>query len=145
MSQSLPLEEVYIFLLERAARRIKKYGKDQFKALGINLSSEQWVVLKRIHECPGTNQRDLAAMTYKDPASITRILDLLQQRGYIERIQETDRRSHDVQLTPEGGRIVQKVLPLAVAVRAKGLDGFSETEKQQLKTLLKRIYHNFDD
>lgn len=144
MSKDLLLDDVYVFLLERVSRRFKKYAKKELSNIGVNLSSEQWVVLKRISEYPGTTQREIATSTYKDPASITRILDLLQKQMLIKREGGADRRSFGIYLTEKGAGVVEKVLPAAVEMRAKGLDGISDEEKVTLNRLLKKIHDNFD-
>lgn len=144
MSKDLLLDDVYVFLLERVSRRFKKYSKKELAAIGVTISSEQWVVLKRISEYPGTTQKDIATSTYKDPASITRILDLLQKENLIRREDGNDRRSFGIFLTDKGTELVEKVLPTAVKMRAKGLDGISEEEKILLNRLLKKIHDNFD-
>lgn len=144
MSKDLLLDDVYVFLLERVSRRFKKYSKKKLAAIGVTISSEQWVVLKRISEYPGTTQREIATSTYKDPASITRILDLLQKEDLIRREDGNDRRSFGIYLTDKGNSLVEKVLPTAVKIRAKGLQEISEEEKILLNRLLKKIYDNFD-
>lgn len=144
MGKDLLLDDVYVFLLERVSRRFKKYAKKELAKVGVKLSSEQWVVLKRISEYPGTTQREIATSTYKDPASITRILDLLQKQALIKREGGADRRSFGIYLAEEGEKVVERVLPVAVEMRAKGLEGISEEEKIILNRLLKKIHENFD-
>lgn len=144
MSEDLRLDDVYIFLLERVSKRFKKYAKAELGTIGVKLSSDQWVVLKRVSERPGTTQREIATSTYKDPASITRILDLLQKENLIKREGGNDRRSFGIYLTDKGEELVQKILPTAVEIRAKGLEGISKDEKLLLNRLLKRIHDNFD-
>jgi DNA-binding MarR family transcriptional regulator len=144
MSKDLRLDDVYVFLLERVSRRFKKYAKKELGNVGVKLSSEQWVVLKRISEHPGTTQREIATSTYKDPASITRILDLLQKQDLIKREGGNDRRSFGIYLAEKGEEVVEKVLPVAVNIRAKGLEGISAEEKVVLNRLLKKMHDNFD-
>jgi len=145
MSKDLLLDDVYIFLLERVSRRFKKYAKKELAKVGVKLSSEQWVVLKRISEHPGTTQREIATSTYKDPASITRILDLLQKQDLIKREGGNDRRSFGIYLAEKGEKVVEDVLPVAVQMRAKGLEGISTEEKVILNRLLKKMHDNFDE
>lgn len=144
MSKDLLLDDVYVFLLERVSKRFKKYAKKELAKVGVKLSSEQWVVLKRISEYPGTTQREIATSTYKDPASITRILDLLQKQELIKREGGADRRSFGIYLAEKGKEVVERVLPIAVEIREKGLEGISDEEKAILNRLLKKIHENFD-
>ena len=49
----------------------------QFSANGIDLTVDQWLVLKKISDADGLTQIELAEAVFKDRASIKRILDLL--------------------------------------------------------------------
>lgn len=144
MSNDLSLEEVYVFHLEKAYKQFKKYKNDQFQKAGIDLTSDQWILIKRISEMEGISQKDLALSIYKEPASVTRILDILQKRGWIERRNiENDRRVYGLYLTQEGKLLVEKILPLARQIRAKGIEGISEEDSKKLILMLHKIFENF--
>lgn len=139
---NLPLEEVYVFLLERTARQFKKHATQVLKANDIHLTSERWVILKRISENKGINQREVAKLTYKDPASVTRILDSLEKQGLILR-KKNDRRSFALETTEQGEAWIAKVLPVANMIREKGMEGISSEELIIFKKVLNKIYQNF--
>lgn len=140
-----PLENVYIYLIERTARRFKKYSQVLFKENNIDLTGDQWVVLKRIGEREGINQKEIANSTYKDPASVTRILDLMEKKGLVLRQPiENNRRAYGLYLTKAGNDLVQKVLPVAVEARSVGLEGVSDEDFETFKKVLNTIYDNFD-
>ena len=40
----------YSFLLDRTARRVKQYAQQRFKELGFNVTVDQWIVMKHLHE-----------------------------------------------------------------------------------------------
>lgn len=140
----LKLEEVYLFLLERTVRQFRKYSQQLFDEQGITISGEQWVVLKRIGESEGINQREIADLTYKDPASVTRILDLLEKQDLVKReAVENNRRTYALFLTKKGQKLVEKITPLAIEVRRKGLENLKSEETETLKRILNQIYENF--
>ncbi|MEM9887120.1 MAG: MarR family transcriptional regulator [Bacteroidota bacterium] len=138
------LDDIYLFHLDKTYKQYKKFKKDFFKNLHLDLTSDQWIILKRVSEQEGINQKDLATSTFKEPASVTRILDILDRKGYVERRSTPqDRRMFELYLTEDGRSVVDKVIPAALAGRAKGIEGFSEEEVQQLIDLLDRLYRNF--
>ena len=140
----MPLADVYFFWLENTMKAFKQVKTQLFKEMGIEITSDQWVVLKRAHEEPGISQREIASGTFKDPASITRILDILEKRGWLDRRKHpTDRRNYSIYLSEEGVGLVEKILPKAVKMRQKGLQGISYEEQLQLKSILSRITQNF--
>lgn len=139
-----PLEDVVYFLADRMMRRAKEYSKAVFKDNQINVTIDQWVILKRISEQQGIGQKDLANSTYKDPAAVTRILDILERKTLVERRDRPDdRRAYEIYLTTAGTALVNKALPLVQGIRKKGLDGLSAKELDLLKNGLTKIYHNF--
>ena len=141
--EDLKLEEVYFYLLERTVRQFRKFSKVKLGEKGYDLSGEQWVVLKRVSEQEGVNQKEIANLTYKDPASVTRILDILQKKGWVNRQPiPGDRRAYGLHLTKEGKNLVKKVTPIAKRMRAIGLEGVSPKELEMLKKTLNTIYKN---
>jgi DNA-binding MarR family transcriptional regulator len=138
------LDEVFIYLIERTERQIKRYANEALKKEGIEISPEQWVILKRVDEQKVINQRELAELTFKDPASITRTLDILEKNGLVRRMEvEDDRRAYNLVLTAEGEALVHKIIPIAEAVRAQGLYNVSADELRAFKATLNKIYKNY--
>ncbi|MGH1339074.1 MAG: MarR family winged helix-turn-helix transcriptional regulator [Aureispira sp.] len=143
MDANTKLDELYIFLIERTFRSMRRYSNSEFAKFGYDISVEQWIVLKQVSENPKNTQRQISTATNKDPASVTRILDLLEKRGLIERTTGVDRRSFGILLTTEGEELVAQILPKAFKIREKGIKGFTEEEEKQLVGLLHRVYDNF--
>lgn len=139
----LKLDEVYFFLLERTIRQFRRYSQQAFEANDIPLTGDQWVILKRISEQEGVNQREIADLAYKDPASVTRILDMLEKQGLVSRESvENDRRTYALFLTKSGRKLVEKITPIAIEVRRKGLEGLTSKDAKQLQAILNKIYEN---
>lgn len=145
MDATTKMSELYIFLIERSFRSIRRYSNREFAKFGYDISVEQWIVLKQVSEHPKTTQRQISAATNKDPASVTRILDLLEKRTLVERTTGVDRRSFGVLLTEKGEALVDQILPKALKIRKKGIHGFTDEEEKQLVDLLQRVYANFND
>lgn len=139
-----PLNEVYFFWMDRAMKAQRKAKNRFFKKLGIDLTSDQWIILKRLSEVENQTQKELADAVSKDPASITRSLDILEKGKLIER-RSADRRSFKVHLTKEGDELVKRVIPEAVIYRKKGIEGISEEEMNVFKKVLDTIHSNFSN
>lgn len=136
------LNEVYFFWMDRAMKAQRKAKNRLFKELGINMTPDQWIIMKSLSEISGQSQRELADTVSKDPASITRSLDLLEKEQLIER-RSADRRSFTVHLTKSGSELVERVIPEAVKYRKKGIEGISEEEMKVFQKVLGTIYENF--
>jgi DNA-binding MarR family transcriptional regulator len=137
------LYNAYSFLLDRTARRVKQYAQQRFKELGFNVTVDQWIVLKHLHEHDEMKQNELAELLFKDNPTLTRIIDLLCDKGLtVRNIHPQDRRSFVVSLTKEGVKKVQQMSPKVKDIRLKAWDGLSERDFNQFKKILNSIYDN---
>ena len=133
----------YSFLLDRTARRVKQYAKQQFRELGWAITVDQWAVLKQLYDQGPQNQRELGEKTFKDNPTITRILDLLVQKDYITRSPHPDdRRSFVIELTNSGKTLVEACLPEVQNIRMKAWENLSEKDFVEFKRILDSIYQN---
>jgi DNA-binding MarR family transcriptional regulator len=133
----------YSFLLDRTAKRVKQYAQQRFKELGFNVTVDQWIVLKHLHEHEEMKQNELADLLCKDNPTLTRIIDLLCDKGLtIRTIHPQDRRSFVVSLTKEGIKKVQQLSPKVKDIRLKAWEGLTERDFNQFKKTLNSIYEN---
>lgn len=139
-----PLKEIYFFWMDRAMKAQRKATAKLFKELGFNLTPDQWIILKSLDETSDQTQRQLAEAVSKDPASITRTLDLLEKELLIKR-EVVDRRTFTVVLTKKGKKLVDQIIPEAVKYRLKGIEGISKKEMKTFKKVLDTIYENFSN
>lgn len=141
MSNSI--ESILLFQIERTSKMARAYSQRAFDEQGIDLTVEQWVLLKIIHEHPGVSQQELAKRSQRDPASITRTLDLLQRKGWVSREPVPgNRRRYQLQLTESGQVFVATQLPLIQEHRRKSIAGFSESELAHFQEMLLRVQTN---
>lgn len=133
----------YSFLLDRTAKRVKQYAQQRFKELGFNVTVDQWIVLKHLHEHEEMKQNELAELLFKDNPTLTRIIDLLCEKGLtVRNIHPQDRRSFVVSLTREGVKKVQQMSPKVKDIRLKAWEGLSERDFNQFRKILNSIYDN---
>ncbi|GAB4415551.1 MAG: MarR family transcriptional regulator [Bacteroidia bacterium] len=141
----LQLEDVYIYQLERTVRQLKRHFQRLLEATypGLSITSDQWIILKRISENDALSQREVAGITFKDPASVTRTLDLMARKGWICReTADDDRRVYHLTLTEQGWDLIRKITPLAQQVRQDGLRDISATEVEVFRQVLAAIFAN---
>ena len=137
------IEEVILFQLDQTTKITKQYPQREMEKLGIDITIEQWVLLKIISESEVLSQRELALKSSRDPASITRTLDILQKKEFIKREPIlNNRRTYNISLTNEGERFVQDNLAFIVAQRKRSVKGFTNEELKLLSNMLKRIQSN---
>lgn len=143
---AIPEDDIYSnysFLLEKTNKKIKQYAKQQFRALGFEVTVDQWAVLKILAEHKELNQVSLAQLIHKDTPTLTRILDLLSQKELILRQHdETDRRRVNVCLTVLGQETVTKMLPEVRKIRMHAWQHLTEDDFKQFVRILNTIYDN---
>lgn len=133
----------YSFLLEKTNKKIKQYAKQQFRALGFDVTVDQWAVLKILFENSELSQVALAELTHKDTPTLTRILDLLGQKQLVERQHDAeDRRRVRVCLTELGKKTVAEMLPEVRKIRMHAWQHLTEDDFKQFVRILNTIYDN---
>lgn len=135
----------YSFLLDRTARRVKQYAQSKFKIGDFDVTVDQWLVLKNLEENEMLSQTELANLVFKDHPTLTRIIDILCKKGYIERVPHpNDRRSFQLLLTPDGAQKVKELKPQVAAIREKAWENLGQRDFQEFKRILNTIYNNLE-
>ena len=133
-------------LIDRTLRKIRIYMGRKFKEVGVDITPEQWVILSSLYDNNGQSQTDLSDGSFKNAPTVSRIIDLLCEKGLTERQRfESDRRRYKIFLTPKGKEIVETALPAVIDIRTKGWAGLSEEDYQHFKRIINQIFDNFDD
>lgn len=131
------------FLLNHAALKIKAELSRQIKNKGYNLSTAQWAILSIIVDNEGISQTNLASKTFKDKASLTRILDILEKDHLIVRERSTkDRREQNIYMTDNGKEILNVTVDAAYEANKVATAGINESKILELKEILKRVCDN---
>ncbi|MFD2368570.1 MarR family winged helix-turn-helix transcriptional regulator [Brevibacillus sp. GCM10020057] len=129
------------FLLGKTYRKILLHVTAHLREF--DLTPEQFSVLFCLSKKEGINQKELALRTAKDQPTITRILDALAKKGFIEKkVSETDRRAFLLMLSPKGREWVELATPVEARAIAEAVEGLSEAELQDLRRILLKIADN---
>lgn len=133
-------------LLDRTTRLLKQHYLRTFKSLGVDISTEQWVLLDRLYQEGDASQTDLANGTYKDAPTVSRIIDKLAQKGLAERRRfPNDRRRYLVAITDQGRATHELITPHVHELRLRTWSGLSAEDFDRLTDLLAHIRGNFGE
>ena len=139
------LQDVVFYSLESASKAYRRFAQSRLDAAGIDITIDQWLVLKTIHETADVTLQQVGVAVFKDFASITRIVQLLERKGLLRRKpHSTDGRRSELVLTKSGQSVIRTVEPVAQAYRRQALDGIDPAEVARLRAVLKRITENCD-
>ncbi|GED30352.1 MarR family winged helix-turn-helix transcriptional regulator [Brevibacillus centrosporus] len=129
------------FLMGKTYRKIVMHVTTYLREF--DLTPEQFSVLFCLSKQEGINQKELAIRTTKDQPTITRILDALAKKGFIEKkLSETDRRAYLLMLSDKGREWIELATPAEAKAISEVVDGMSEEELQILRQALIRIAEN---
>jgi DNA-binding MarR family transcriptional regulator len=139
------LQDVLFYSLEAAIKAYRRFAQARLLAARIDITIDQWLVLKTIHESADVTLQQVGAAVFKDFASVTRIVQLLERKGLLLRKPHpTDGRRSELVLTGAGELVIRTVEPIAQANRRQALDGIDAEEVARLRAVLKRITENCD-
>jgi DNA-binding MarR family transcriptional regulator len=124
-------------------KMLDNYLHEAFQREGLDLSKEQMVVLKKLHENDGLIQNELAYLTLRDKSSLARLLAKMERKSYITREQDDfDKRVNRVFLTETGRITFRRTRPIIVELKEIMEKNIKEEEIYQLINTLERIQHN---
>lgn len=130
--------------LGKTVKMLDYYMQEAFQNANLDLTKEQMIVLKKLHEKDGLSQNELAFLTYRDKSSLARLLSKMESKQYVTRKQNLfDRRTKEVFLTPTGKKMYARTLPVIKLMIDKMEQNISVNEKEQMINLLKKVRMNF--
>ena len=131
------------YLINMTALLLKREFSSAIKNHSIDVTPEQWAILNRLNENSDLTQKEVAKLTFKDNANITRMVDKLEKKGLVIRQSDAnDRRSWKLSITKKGIEIRDLVEPLAVDILNKISKGISEKEMDSYNNISKKIINN---
>jgi len=117
-----------------------------FKEHNFNMTPEQFGILFFLSKEDGMYQRQLAKISLKDRPNITRLIDILEKKGFVHReVDPENRRIFKVFITEEGRKQVEEIHPLLLKIQSKALKGISNEERESIKKILEKICENMDE
>ena len=137
------LEQIPFYIIEKAIKSYRQLAQRNIRLVNKQITIDQWLILKTIEDNPDITQREIAQYVFKDHASITRMIDLLVKKGYLERsVYAEDRRRFGLELTSEGKMTKEALMPIILQNRAAALKGLTENEMISLRNILQKIIDN---
>jgi DNA-binding MarR family transcriptional regulator len=137
------LERVIFYALDKCIKTYRQFAQRRFIEAGLDITIDQWLVLNAISEKPDLSQLEIAERVFKDASSVTRIIDLLIKKEYLQReTHEWDRRRFSLGLTKEGQAVMKKIAKVVEQNRAQALKEISEGQLLQMQQTLSLIIDN---
>lgn len=141
-ARNYKLQDSIGYLLRNLTQQVSREVEKRMAEHG--LTDAQWKPLLFIRQGRGDTAADLARSTCIDTGAVTRMLDRIEDKALVRRVRsEQDRRIVKLELTDEGCRLADEVVPEVLSgVLNETLAGFTAAEYEQFKTLLQRALEN---
>lgn len=135
------MQYTFHYLLLANQSMVHKSVFSMLKNSGLTLGQPK--VLDYLKDHDGAGQKEIAAACHVDPASITAILNGMENKGLIERRHlNGNRRSSYVFLTEKGRQMQQKVEQAFQQIEETAFAGIPEHTRQEFLQTFKHIYQN---
>lgn len=130
-----PNDDDYIgYVLSDVARLMRTVFDRRVRELG--LTRGQWLVLTRLTRRPGASQTELADMLELDRASAGRMIDRMENGGWLERRPDpVDRRIKRLHLTPHARSVHASLWKVAEATVDDALEPLSGKERHAFERM----------
>tara|TARA_Y100000741_G_C18151757_1_gene517536 strand:+ start:62 stop:514 length:453 start_codon:yes stop_codon:yes gene_type:complete len=133
-------------LINSAQRAMTKKFVQNATESGHDISLDQWMVLGPIWQLESASQKELGEICLKEKTSITRIVDALESKNLVVRIEDQiDHRIKRVVLTNAGKQLFFDVLPIMERTREEVRGNISDKDIDIFKSVLSKILENLDD
>ncbi|WP_428739397.1 MarR family winged helix-turn-helix transcriptional regulator [Sulfurimonas sp.] len=143
-NEEFNLAESYGYHFNMIFINIKRMMEARLKPYG--LTHLQFSILINLHKNNVTTQKELLKYINGDEASVTRLIDRLESKGFIERVQSTqDKRKKKLLLTKTGVSLTQEIIGCAKEVNQQIIKDLNEDEAKLLLKLLNKVHLSIED
>ena len=129
------------FLLHDVARLMRK--RFEQNARGLGLTRSQCQVLAHLARNEGIQQGSLAEILEIEPITLTRLVDRLEEGGFVDRrAHPTDRRIRQLHLTKKAHPLLSEIFAIGAITRGEAFEGVPDAERERLFAILSSMKAN---
>lgn len=130
----------------KTAKMLHLYVNGVIQEHHFNITKEQWVVLKILHEnesAEGIVQNDLALVTNRNKATLTRLINTMERKNLVARVpSKKDSRKNLIFITKKGEQLFLKIKPIFLKAIEDISLGITEEEIENLIKTMKKLQNN---
>lgn len=146
LKSGLEIKDFISLINGRVSATINRHLNRKFKAAGLGITTEQWSVLACLWEKDKQTQQYICEQTFKDKASITRLIDGLEKNELVVRMSDpNDRRSNLIHLTERGAELEESANTIildSIELATKNVD---KADFLNMAVMFKKIISNIED
>ena len=134
------------FYIGEISRKLKNSMSRAFAENGFMITPEQMHILMILWNKDGISQNILTKKSNKEKATITRIINGLEKKQFINRVQCTnDKRNNKIFLTEKAVQLKDKLIPIALDVILQTTIDIDDNELVNTQNTLIKILNNIEN
>jgi DNA-binding MarR family transcriptional regulator len=138
------MTETLGFLLSDVARLLRRRFDERARRSGSTVT--QWRTLKIIERREGINQGQLAELLEIEPITVCRMIDRLEESGFVERRRDpADRRAWRIYVTEKAGPVLHELHEVADELIEEALQGLNAAQREALIGSLNTVRTNLSN
>ena len=115
------------------------------RAAVLGATRAQWRVLAKLSRCDGQRQIELAEALDVEPISLCRMVDRLEEAGFVERRRdEEDRRAWRIHLTAKAAPVISEIEKQLDVFQADMLAGLADEDRATASRVLALVRDNIN-
>ena len=135
------------YLVGRVAHGLKLRVQEFLDEADIPISAEEISILTVLAHMDGPERmKPLAEKLGRDATTASRQIAGLEEAGFVQRTPcPKDGRATVVTITRAGGKLVERTIPLTLALRSRAMKGISKSDAKVLASALSQMLNNLKD
>lgn len=132
--------------LDRTLKKVQTTFIHVFSENDIDLTIEQWVILRRVHLLGAqASQAEISNTNFRNRATTSRVISGLCKKGYLKKSRfKDDQKRYKLVMTPAGASLMTRVMPIITDIRKMSIAGIPEAEFDIFLSVLDKIWENYD-
>ena len=144
MNLTIPSKTVF-YTIDKTIKSYRKFAQKNISKVVNDITIDQKLILHYLNDYPELNQKEIAELVFKDNASMTRMINIMVKKNYLNRsMNDEDRRRYNLEITDKGKEVLVKLPPVIMSNRQKALEGITKEELIQLEKTLNKILSNLN-
>lgn len=117
-----------------------------FRALNVDITIDQFIILKVLSGVKKLTQQELSEVLYKDKSNLSRMVESLNKKGYLTRMLDIkdNRAVKNLELTAAGYELTEKLSIYAMQVQKNVIEDITQEELDTVKNVMKKIRDNLN-
>ncbi len=117
-----------------------------FAENGFDITPEQYLILSLLYEHGELYQRQISELTYKDRPNVSRIINILENKGLVKRVNDSNgRQINKIIMTEKGKELREKIHPVSVEIRKIVTKDIAVEDLEKCLAILSQMLDNMKD